>query len=90
MSHDEPAAYLALPAAALPPPRRQLLVGTALACLAGSTLIGAIITIGAGASSGSVTAPTSARAVRPNAPRPLRTSGVSAGFTVAAYATVAA
>ncbi len=45
MSHDESAAYLALPAAALPPPRRQLLVGTALACLAGSTLIGAMLAV---------------------------------------------
>jgi heme/copper-type cytochrome/quinol oxidase subunit 3 len=45
VSHDEPAAYLALPAAALPPPRRQLLVGTALACLAGSTLIGAMLAV---------------------------------------------
>ena len=45
MSHDESAAYLALPAAALPPPRRQLLVGTALACLAGSTLIGGMLAV---------------------------------------------
>ncbi len=45
MSHDEPTAYLALPAAALPPPRRQLLVGTALACLAGSTLIGGMLAV---------------------------------------------
>jgi len=43
VSHDEPTGYLALPAAALPPPRRQLFVGTALACLAGSTLIGAML-----------------------------------------------
>ncbi|HZB40543.1 MAG TPA: cytochrome c oxidase subunit 3 [Ilumatobacter sp.] len=45
MSHDEPAAYLALPAAGLPPPRRQLLVGTALACLAGSTLVGGMLAV---------------------------------------------
>jgi heme/copper-type cytochrome/quinol oxidase subunit 3 len=45
VSHDEPTAYLALPAAALPPPRRQLLVGTALACLAGSTLIGGMLAV---------------------------------------------
>ena len=45
MSHDETVGYLALPAAALPPPRRQLLVGTALACLAGSTLIGGMLAI---------------------------------------------
>ena len=45
MSHDEPSAYLALPAAALPPPPRQLLVGTALACLAGSTLIGGMLAV---------------------------------------------
>ena len=45
MSHDEPTAYLALPAAALPPPRRQLLVGTALGCLAGATLIGGMLAI---------------------------------------------
>jgi cytochrome c oxidase subunit 3 len=45
VSHDEPSAYLALPAAALPPPRRQLLVGTALACLAGSTLIGGMLAV---------------------------------------------
>jgi cytochrome c oxidase subunit 3 len=45
VSHDEPVGYLALPAAALPPPRRQLLVGTALACLAGSTLIGGMLAI---------------------------------------------
>jgi heme/copper-type cytochrome/quinol oxidase subunit 3 len=43
VSHDEPVGYLALPAAALPPPRRQLLVGTALACLAGSTLVGGML-----------------------------------------------
>jgi len=45
VSHDETGGYLALPAAALPPPRRQLLVGTALACLAGSTLIGGMLAI---------------------------------------------
>jgi cytochrome c oxidase subunit 3 len=45
VSQDEPTAYLALPAAALPPPRRQLLVGTALACLAGSTLIGGMLAV---------------------------------------------
>jgi cytochrome c oxidase subunit 3 len=45
VSHDEPTAYPALPAAALPPPRRQLLVGTALACLAGSTLIGGMLAV---------------------------------------------
>jgi len=45
VSHDEPTAYLALPPAALPPPRRQLFVGTALACLAGSTLIGAMLAV---------------------------------------------
>jgi hypothetical protein len=45
MSHDEPSGYLALPAAALPPPRRQLLVGTAVACLAGSTLIGGMLAV---------------------------------------------
>lgn len=36
---------IALPAAAPPPPRRQLLVGTALACLAGSTLIGGMLAV---------------------------------------------
>ena len=45
MSHDESGMMLALPAAALPPPRRQLLVGTALACLAGSTLIGGMLAV---------------------------------------------
>ena len=45
VSHDETAGYLALPPAALPPPPRQLLVATALACLAGSTLIGGMLAI---------------------------------------------
>jgi heme/copper-type cytochrome/quinol oxidase subunit 3 len=45
VSHDDTVGYLALPAAALPPPRRQLLVATALACLAGSTLIGSMLAI---------------------------------------------
>ncbi len=45
MSHDDSGMMLALPAAALPPPRRQLLVGTALACLAGSTLIGGMLAV---------------------------------------------
>ena len=36
---------LALPAAPLPPPRRQLLVGTALACVAGTMLIGGMLAI---------------------------------------------
>jgi cytochrome c oxidase subunit 3 len=36
---------LSLPPAALPAPRRQLFVGTALACLAGSTLIGGMLAI---------------------------------------------
>ena len=40
-----PASPLALPAAAAPAPRRQLLVGTALACVAGSTLIGGMLAI---------------------------------------------
>ena len=35
----------ALPAAAPPAPRRQLLVGTALACIAGATLIGAMLAV---------------------------------------------
>ena len=45
MSHDDAAGYLALPPAGLPAPRRQLLVGTALACVAGSTLIGGMLAI---------------------------------------------
>lgn len=45
MSHDVAAGYLELPPAPPPPPRRQLLVGTALACLAGSTLIGGMLAI---------------------------------------------
>jgi cytochrome c oxidase subunit 3 len=45
VSHDEPVGYLELPVAGFPAPRRQLLVGTALACLAGSTLIGAMLAI---------------------------------------------
>jgi heme/copper-type cytochrome/quinol oxidase subunit 3 len=36
---------IALPAAAPPAPRRQLLVGTALACVAGSTLIGGMLAV---------------------------------------------
>jgi heme/copper-type cytochrome/quinol oxidase subunit 3 len=36
---------LALPAAPAPPPRRQLLVGTALACVAGTMLVGGMIAI---------------------------------------------
>lgn len=36
---------LALPAAAPPEPRRQLLVGTALACVAGATLVGGMLAI---------------------------------------------
>jgi heme/copper-type cytochrome/quinol oxidase subunit 3 len=36
---------IALPAAAPPAPRRQLFVGTALACVAGSTLIGGMLAI---------------------------------------------
>ncbi len=44
MSHVDTAdGYLALPPVALPAPRRQLLVGTALACLAGSTLVGGML-----------------------------------------------
>ena len=39
------AATLELPPAAAPAPRRQLLIGTALACLAGSTLIGGMLAI---------------------------------------------
>lgn len=38
-------APLALPAAADPAPRRQLLVGTALACVAGTMLIGGMLAI---------------------------------------------
>jgi len=45
VSHDDTVGYLALPPVALPPPRRQLLVGTALACLAGSTLIGGMLAV---------------------------------------------
>jgi cytochrome c oxidase subunit 3 len=45
VSHDDAAGYLALPPAGLPAPRRQLLVGTALACVAGSTLIGGMLAI---------------------------------------------
>lgn len=36
---------MALPAAAPPAPRRQLLVGTALACVAGSTLVGGMLAV---------------------------------------------
>lgn len=36
---------LALPSAAAPPPRHQLLVGTAFACVAGTMLIGGMIAI---------------------------------------------
>ncbi len=36
---------IALPAAAPPAPRRQLLVGTALACLAGTMLIGGMLAV---------------------------------------------
>jgi cytochrome c oxidase subunit 3 len=36
---------IALPAAAPPAPRRQLLVGTALACVAGSTLVGGMLAV---------------------------------------------
>lgn len=36
---------MALPAAAPPAPRRQMLVGTALACVAGSTLVGGMLAI---------------------------------------------
>lgn len=36
---------LALPAAAPPQPRRQLLVGTALGCVAGATLIGGMLAV---------------------------------------------
>jgi heme/copper-type cytochrome/quinol oxidase subunit 3 len=36
---------IALPAAAAPAPRRQILVATALACVAGSTLVGGMLAI---------------------------------------------
>jgi heme/copper-type cytochrome/quinol oxidase subunit 3 len=36
---------MALPAAAPPAPRRQMLVGTALACVAGSTLVGGMLAV---------------------------------------------
>ena len=36
---------MALPAAAPPAPRRQLLVGTTLACVAGSTLVGGMLAV---------------------------------------------
>jgi cytochrome c oxidase subunit 3 len=45
VSAEHAGGYLALPPVALPPPRRQLLVGTALACLAGSTLIGGMLAV---------------------------------------------
>ncbi len=40
-----PAAPLALPAAALPAPRRQLFIGTALGVVAGTMLIGAMLAV---------------------------------------------
>ena len=45
VTHEESVGYLELPPAGFPPPRRQLLVSTALACLAGSTLIGGMLAI---------------------------------------------
>ena len=51
MTHAEAAGYLEsdgyleLPPAGLPAPRRQLLVATALACLAGSTLVGGMLAV---------------------------------------------
>lgn len=45
MTHADTAGYLELPPAGLAPPRRQLLVATALASLAGCTLIGGMLAV---------------------------------------------